>query len=102
MDTGFRFPGTEIRFGVDALIGLIPGVGDIAAAIPGAYIIVLAAQQGVRRPVIGGMILRSLGDLILGSVPLVGDLLDVGFHANVRNVEAMEADLAAQAAETQA
>lgn len=76
--------------GLDPLLGLIPGAGDLAGAALGGWILVLAARQGASR----GVLLRMLGNLavdaLLGTIPLVGDLFDAGYKANVRNVVLLE------------
>jgi len=87
MDDRFTIPGTNIRYGFDALIGLIPGVGDTGAALFSAYMIARARALGVPRRHLWRMSANVLVDLIVGSIPLVGDLFDVGFKANRRNVE---------------
>lgn len=90
-DSCFRVRGTRWRFGWDAVIGLIPGIGDLLTAATAVYIIRLAGDlnvpQGVRMRMWGNVIV----DFIAGSVPLLGDLFDVGFKANLRNVALIEA-----------
>lgn len=90
LDEAVRVPGTPVRFGLDPLLGLIPGVGDLAGAALGGWVILIAAREGAPR----AMLLRMLGniavDTALGTVPVVGDLFDVGFRANSRNVTLLE------------
>lgn len=90
LDSAVRVPGTPWRVGLDPLLGLIPGAGDLAGAAFGGWVLVLAARAGASR----GLLLRMLGNLaldaLLGSVPLVGDLFDAGYKANVRNVALLE------------
>lgn len=94
MDSAFEVPGTNIKVGLDAIIGLIPGVGDLVASAIGGYIVLAASQMGVSRVVILRM-LANLGiDTVVGAVPLVGDVLDVGWKANVKNVALLEKALA--------
>lgn len=90
LDASFRVPGTGVRFGWDALIGLIPGVGDAATGLLAAWIVAEAARLGAP----GSVLARMLGnvglDLLVGAVPLLGDLFDAGFKANQRNVRLLE------------
>ncbi len=85
LDTAFRVPGTRIRFGVDALIGLIPGFGDVFGVVMGLWMIWQA--RGVRAPV--RMQLKMLMNLliegVIGIVPIIGDAFDVMWQANQRN-----------------
>jgi hypothetical protein len=90
MDTAVTIPGTNIRVGLDALLGLLPGVGDLVGSAIGSYIIVLAGQLGAPRPVIWRMMLNQLIDLVIGAVPFAGDLLDIGWKANTKNVTLLE------------
>lgn len=86
MDSQFVIPGLGIRFGVDALLGLVPGLGDFAGGIISLYILGAAAQQGVSRVTIVRMALHLVIDILLGSLPFIGDLFDVAYKANNRNV----------------
>lgn len=86
MDTRFRVPGTGIRFGLDGLIGLVPGIGDGVMALPAIYLILRARGMGVPGHVQARMAGNVLIDVLIGAVPLVGDVADVGFKANTRNV----------------
>ena len=85
MDTLFRLPGTNIRVGLDSIIGLVPGLGDTAAMLPSGYIIWRAKGLGAPPPLLARMIANTGVDFVLGSIPLIGDLFDVGFKANRRN-----------------
>ena len=86
MDTRFRLPGTEIRFGLDGLLGLVPGIGDGVLALPAVYLIARARAMGVPTHVQARMAGNVVLDLLIGAVPLVGDLFDFGYKANTRNV----------------
>jgi hypothetical protein len=86
MDARFRIPGTELRFGLDGLLGLLPGVGDSVTALPAAYIIMRARAIGSPPDIQARMVGNVLLDLLIGALPLVGDLFDFGFKANRRNV----------------
>lgn len=86
MDSRFRVPGTSIRFGWDPLLGLVPGLGDVAALAPAAYIWLEGHRMGAPLPVKARMAVNIGIDLVVGAVPVIGDLFDVGFKANRRNV----------------
>jgi hypothetical protein len=86
LDTAFVIPGTNIRFGADALIGLAPGIGDSVTTALAAYIFYEAHQLGAPRRVLIRMIGNVAIDGIVGAVPVFGDLFDVAFRANRRNV----------------
>ena len=90
MDAAVRVPGTDIRFGLDALLGLIPGAGDAAGGILSSFIIVQAAQLGAPRSVLARMVLNVAVDSILGVVPILGDLFDIGWKSNMRNVALLQ------------
>jgi hypothetical protein len=90
MDTAFVIPGTRFRFGLDALIGLIPGIGDVVGAGVGMYIVYAAARLGVSRAVLARMLLNVGADAAVGAVPLAGDVLDAAWRANTRNVALLE------------
>jgi hypothetical protein len=87
LDDRFAIPGTNIRFGLDALIGLIPGVGDAITATLGSYLIYRAHQLGASKLTLLRMAGNTAVDTVVGSVPLLGDLLDFRFKANRRNLE---------------
>lgn len=90
LDTAVGVPGTRLRFGLDALLGLIPGAGDAIGAALSGYIILSAARAGASRAVLGRMIGNVVLDTVLGAVPVLGDLFDVAFKANARNVALLE------------
>lgn len=87
LDTAFVVPGTNIRFGADALIGLVPGIGDSVTTALAAWIVYEAHRLGVPRRVLIRMIGNVAIDGMVGAVPLFGDLFDVAFRANRRNVK---------------
>ena len=87
MDSAFRIPGTGIRFGADNVLGLIPGVGDVAAFGVSAYVVYEAPRLGAPQSVLGRMAANVAVDTVVGSIPIVGDLFDVAFKANRRNVD---------------
>ncbi|HVK12127.1 MAG TPA: DUF4112 domain-containing protein [Gemmataceae bacterium] len=93
MDQAVEVPGTRFRVGVDALIGLLPGIGDLISTAIGGYIVMVAARAGVPRPVIHRMLLNLGVDAILGAVPFAGDLFDAAWRANSRNARLLETAL---------
>jgi len=87
LDNTFRIPGTQIRFGLDGLIGLIPGIGDAAGAIISSHILTQAAQMGVPKSILLKMAFNIGFDAILGIIPVLGDISDFMWKANLRNVQ---------------
>lgn len=92
MDTSIRLPG-GFRIGVDGLVGLIPVVGDFATAGASFFIVAQAARAGVPGGVLARMVLNVALDAVLGAVPVLGDVFDVAFKANLRNARLMDAYL---------
>lgn len=90
LDSAVRVPGTNIRFGLDALIGLVPGVGDLTGAALSSYIVLAAARLGVPPTVLTRMLLNLGVDTLVGTIPLLGDLFDVAFRANLKNAALLE------------
>ncbi len=86
MDSAIVIPGTNIRFGADALIGLVPGIGDAVSAGVSCLIVLEARRMGAPAHVIGRMIGNIALDSLAGAIPLIGDLFDVAFRANLRNM----------------
>ncbi|CAA9587250.1 Mn-dependent transcriptional regulator [uncultured Synechococcales cyanobacterium] len=93
MDTAIRIPGTSFRFGLDPIIGLVPGAGDLVSTAFSAYIIFLAARFGLPREVLTKMIFNVALEAFVGSVPLVGDLFDAVYKSNIRNLDLLEKQL---------
>lgn len=89
MDNAVEIPGTGIRFGLDSLIGLIPGAGDALTAGVSLYIVYEAAQLGATRGQLAMMLGNVALDTLAGSIPVLGDLFDLTFKANVRNLRMM-------------
>lgn len=87
MDGMFRIPGTGWRFGLDALVGLVPGVGDFATTAVSLYILTSGVRYRVPKATLLRMAANVGVDYLVGSVPLVGDLFDAYWKANQRNVE---------------
>jgi hypothetical protein len=90
MDAAIVIPGTRVRLGVDAAIGLIPGAGDAVSAAISSYIVIQAAQLGVPTPVLARMVLNIGIDFVIGTVPALGDAFDVLWRANLMNVDLIE------------
>lgn len=90
LDDAIEIPGTSYRIGLDALIGLIPGVGDLAGGIMSGMVILAAARSGAPRTVIARMLGNAGIDMIFGAVPVLGDLFDAGWKANRRNLNLLE------------
>ena len=86
-DRAFRLPGTDFRFGLDGVFGLLPGIGDAGTALVSTVIVADAYKSGARKRTIGAM-LKNIGvDFLIGSIPLVGDLFDFGYKANTKNIK---------------
>jgi len=93
-DTAFIVPGTKIRFGVESLMRLIPGVGDVAASALSFYLLYEASRLGVPRLLLARMAANVLLEGAVGIVPVAGDAFDVMFRANRRNVALLRAHFA--------
>jgi hypothetical protein len=90
LDVRFRVPGTPFRFGWDAIIGLIPGAGDAVGGLLGAYGLYAAFKVGAPAAILVRMFLNLAIDVVGGTVPLVGDLFDIGWRGNLRNLSLLE------------
>lgn len=90
LDAAVRIPGTSVRFGADALLGLIPGAGDVAGALLSGSVVVTAARLGAPPSLLVRMLANLAIDALVGTVPLLGDLFDVAWKANLRNVRLLE------------
>ncbi len=90
LDDRFTIPGTELRFGLDALLGLIPGVGDATSAAGSASVFWLAVQRSVPRIVIARMALNVVIDALVGSIPILGDAFDFVWKANRKNLSLVQ------------
>lgn len=93
MDRAVTIPGTRVSFGLDALLGLIPGVGDTVSSLIGSYIVLVAHRLGAPTSVLLRMVLNQGIDALVGLIPFAGDLLDIGFKANVKNARLLEQTL---------
>lgn len=94
LDSAIRIPGTRFRIGLDPILGLLPGGGDLVGALFSAYMIFLAARFGMSGRDIGRMAGNVALEFVLGTFPLVGDVFDAYFKANARNLEILEKHLA--------
>ena len=87
LDDAIRVPGTHIRVGIDPLVGLVPGLGDLLGGAASAYIILEAARAGAPASVLTRMALNVGIDTLVGGIPVVGDLFDFAWKSNARNVK---------------
>ena len=85
LDDFIQIPGTSIRFGLDGIVGFIPGVGDAIGGIASCIIIVAAWVRGVPSPVLARMVANVVIEVVVGSVPVMGDVFDIAWRANRRN-----------------
>ena len=90
LDSQFRVPGTNIRFGLDAIVGLIPGIGDISTPVFAALLLLQGVRMRLPIVVQARMVLNAAIDMLFGFVPILGDLIDIGFKANLRNLALLE------------
>ena len=86
LDELVSVPGTQIKVGLDPVIGVIPIAGDALAALVGVWVILEASRFGIPRVVLGRMIANLLVDLGIGAIPLIGDAYDLFFRSNSRNL----------------
>jgi len=93
MDTSIRIPLTGFRIGLDPIIGLVPGAGDLVSTAFSAYIIFLATRFGIPRQDLAKMIFNVGLESFVGTVPLVGDLFDAFYKSNIRNLAILEQHL---------
>jgi hypothetical protein len=95
LDDFLRIPGTQIRFGLDGIIGLIPGVGDIIGAMASWIIILAAWLRGVPRVTLARMLVNVAIETIVGTIPVLGDAFDIAWKANRRNFALLERSMGA-------
>lgn len=86
----YRVPGTDFRFGLDAVIGLVPGIGDFLGMLLGLAVVLEGVRQGIPRPVLLRMLFNIWLDGAVGSIPLIGDVWDFWFKANRRNLRLLQ------------
>jgi len=90
LDTRYRIPGTNIRFGADFIIGLVPYAGDVVTFGISSVLVLAMARQGVSGIVLAKMIGNILLDASVGTIPILGDLFDLGYKANRRNLKLLQ------------
>lgn len=90
LDQRFTIPGTSIRIGLDPIISLIPGIGDLLANLTGSLILVIAAQLRVPKIVLVRMGINIAINTGIGAIPIFGDIVSIWFRSNVRNVELLQ------------
>jgi len=90
LDNAIGIPGTKFRIGIDPIIGLIPGAGDIVGTALSAYIVVEAARLGIPKAILGRMVRNIVIESVFGSVPIIGDMFDFAWKANMKNVDLLE------------
>jgi hypothetical protein len=90
LDSQFRVPGTSLRFGIEPILGLVPGVGDAAGLALSSAVIVQAVRLGARGATVARMVLNVALDAVFGSIPLLGSVFDFAFKANNRNVALLQ------------
>jgi hypothetical protein len=90
LDSAFKVPGLPVRFGLDAIAGLVPGVGELTT--PGFTLLLLSngLRAGVPLAVLGRMVANTGVDALIGLVPILGDVTDIGWKANLRNLALLE------------
>ena len=94
LDDWFRIPGTSIRFGLDGIVGFIPGIGDAIGGIASCVIILAAWARGVSYVTLARMLVNWGVEVVLGMVPIAGNLFDIGWKANRRNYALLTGSLA--------
>ncbi len=95
LDNAIVIPGTKYRIGLDPLLGLLPGGGDLAGVALSAYIVFEAARFGVPKSTVGRMVVNLVADTLLGTLPVLGDFFDFTWKANSRNLALLESHVTA-------
>ena len=90
LDSRFRVPGTNIRFGLDPILSLIPGLGDLASPAFTVLLLVKGLERAVPRIVLARMVLNAFIDAVIGMVPIAGNIGDIFWRANVKNLALLE------------
>ena len=90
MDEAFTIPGTPFKVGLDALLGLIPGIGDVIGGVLSTWVVIGALRHRVPAPIIARMVLNIGIDLLFGAVPVAGDVFDFMYEENVKNMRLLE------------
>ena len=90
LDSWFVIPGTRVRFGLDAIVGLVPGLGDIVAPVFTVAVLATGLKMRVPAIVLARMVLNAGIDMVIGLVPILGDLVDIAWKADLKNVALLE------------
>jgi hypothetical protein len=98
LDSAIRIPGLGVRVGLDPILGLVPGLGDVVGGALSGWILLAASRAGASRTVLVRMLGNILIDSAVGTVPFLGDLFDVGYKSNMRNMALLERHLEEPAA----
>ncbi|MDP9057244.1 MAG: DUF4112 domain-containing protein [Pseudomonadota bacterium] len=93
LDSAFVLPGTNKRIGIDAIIGMVPGIGDVVTTVLSSYVIWEARNLGVSRVALGRMLANLAIHASVGSIPIIGDVFDAFFRVNQRNMRIVHAQL---------
>jgi hypothetical protein len=96
LDQRFTIPGTSIRFGLDPVLGLIPGIGDAIANLAGSAILLIAAQYRLPKIILLRMGLNVAFNALIGAIPIVGDFFSIWFRSNVKNAQLLERYISAE------
>ncbi|MGB3800235.1 MAG: DUF4112 domain-containing protein [Lewinella sp.] len=89
LDTKFRIPGTDIRFGLDFILGLVPGAGDLLSMGMSGTLVATMARHGASPRLVARMVVNIVLDAVVGSVPIIGNIFDLVYKANYRNAKLM-------------
>jgi uncharacterized protein DUF4112 len=90
LDSAFRVPGTNLSFGLDPILGLIPGIGDLTTPLFAALLLLHGVRMRIPRVIQLRMLINAAIDVVIGLVPVIGDFFDFGWKANVRNLALLE------------
>lgn len=90
LDNRFRIPGTDIRFGLDFLIGLMPGLGDVFSFGLSSLLVIIMARKGASGMVVVKMLRNIILDTLVGTIPILGDIFDLSYRANRRNMHLLQ------------
>ena len=93
MDALFYIPKTNLSVGLDNILGLVPVVGDVATVAPSIWMIYKARKLGATPGAIAFMVSNVLTDMLIGSIPIIGDIFDIAYNANIRNYRLLERNL---------
>ncbi|MGF1536091.1 MAG: DUF4112 domain-containing protein [Elainellaceae cyanobacterium] len=93
LDNAIQIPGTDYRIGLDPILGLLPAGGDVVGTVLSAYLVVEAVRLRMPTSVVGRMAFNILLEMVVGAVPVIGDLFDFAWKANARNVALLESKL---------